>query len=95
MRKEEKAVLIDDLKSKFDENSNFYITDSSALTVEQINNFRRICFDKGIEVLVVKNTLAKKALESFDEGRNYAKLYDSLHGPQLCCFHQQLIYQLK
>jgi large subunit ribosomal protein L10 len=86
MRKEEKAVLIDDLKSKFDENSNFYITDSSALTVEQINNFRRICFDKGIEVLVVKNTLAKKALESFDEGRNYAKLYDSLHGPTTLLF---------
>ncbi|HMS69830.1 MAG: 50S ribosomal protein L10 [Saprospiraceae bacterium] len=86
MRKEEKTLEIQELKSKFDENQFFYITDSSALTVAQINKFRRICFEKGIEVKVVKNTLAMKALESFDESKNYASLYESLHGPTTLLF---------
>lgn len=86
MRKEEKALEIEDLKAKFDANQFFYITDSSSLTVAQINNFRRVCFEKGIEVKVVKNTLAKKAMETFDETKNYAALFDSLHGPTTLLF---------
>ena len=86
MRKEEKALEIEDLKAKLDDNQFFYITDSSSLTVAQINNFRRICFDKGIEVKVVKNTLARKAMESFDEAKNYTALFDSLHGPTTLLF---------
>lgn len=86
MRKEGKSVLIEELKDKFDQNPNFYIADSSALTVAQINNFRRICFEKGIEVLVVKNTLAQKALESFDESKNFAELYGALKGPTTLLF---------
>ena len=72
MKKQDKSVLIEELKEKFGQNPNFYLADSSALTVAQINNFRRICFEKGIEVLVVKNTLARKAMESFDDSRNFA-----------------------
>lgn len=86
MRKEDKALEIEDLKAKLDANQFFYITDSSALTVSQINKFRRICFDKGIEVKVVKNTLAKKAMETFEEAKNYAALFDSLHGPTTLLF---------
>lgn len=86
MKKQDKSVLIEELKEKFGQNPNFYLADSSALTVAQINNFRRICFEKGIEVLVVKNTLARKAMESFDDSRNFASLYDSLHGPTTLLF---------
>ena len=86
MKKQDKSVLIEELKGKFDQNPNFYLADSSSLTVAQINNFRRICFEKGIEVFVVKNTLAKKAMESFDESKNFASLYDSLHGPTTLLF---------
>jgi len=86
MKKQDKSVLIEELKEKFGQNPNFYLADSSALTVAQINNFRRICFEKGIEVLVVKNTLARKAMESFDESKNFASLYDSLHGPTTLLF---------
>lgn len=66
MTREEKAAIIEELKVKFSENAHFYITDAGGLTVAQINNFRRMCFDKGLEYRVVKNTLIKKALESFD-----------------------------
>ena len=64
MTREEKEVIIDELKEKFASNPYFYITDTSGMTVEQINNWRRMCFEKGIEYRVVKNTLIKKALES-------------------------------
>ena len=88
MRKEEKTLEIEDLKAKFDANPFFYITDSSALSVAQINKFRRICYDKGIEVKVVKNTLAIKALESFDEGKKFSELYEALHGPTTLLFSE-------
>jgi large subunit ribosomal protein L10 len=86
MKKADKALMIDDLKEKFANNPYFYITDSSSLSVEAINKFRRICFEKGIEVHVVKNTLAKKALEPNAEEKNYVAIYDALHGPTTLLF---------
>jgi len=64
MTKEEKSVIIEELKGKFDSHDFFYVTDSSGMTVEQVNAFRKLCFTKGIEYKVVKNTLIKKALDS-------------------------------
>lgn len=64
MTKEEKSIVIEGLKKQFSEFNYFYITDSSALTVSQINKFRKLCFEKGVEYRIVKNTLIAKALES-------------------------------
>lgn len=66
MNREEKAQIIDELAVKFKENNYFYITDASGLTVAEVNAFRKLCFDKGIEYRVFKNTLVKKALEKLD-----------------------------
>lgn len=63
MTREEKAVVISDLTEKFRQFDFFYVTDSSKLTVGQINKFRKYCFEKGVEYKVVKNTLIAKALE--------------------------------
>lgn len=86
MTKSEKFAVVDELKEKFENNSNFYVTDSSTLTVAEVNDLRSICFEKGIEMRVVKNTLVKKALESFPEEKNYAELYDTLKGPTALMF---------
>ena len=64
MTKEDKSVVIEGLKQKFSEFDYFYVTDSSALTVDQINKFRKFCFEKGVDYKVVKNTLIAKALQS-------------------------------
>ncbi|MCB0651324.1 MAG: 50S ribosomal protein L10 [Saprospiraceae bacterium] len=80
MTRAEKAASIEELKGKFEETSFFYLADASTLTVEQVNKFRRLCFEKEIEMKVVKNTLAVKALESFPEDRNYIGLYEALKG---------------
>ena len=85
MTKDQKTQAIQELKEKFDKSPFFYITDSSSLTVAQVNQFRRICYDKGVEMMVVKNTLAKKALESLGD-RGYESLYQSLEGPTSILF---------
>ena len=64
MIKEEKAVVIQELTEKFNEFNYFYVTDSSTLTVAQINKYRKFCYEKGVEYKVVKNSLIAKALES-------------------------------
>src|SRR5664279_1382517 len=78
MNKEQKQEVIDTLKNKFSQYSNFYITDTQNLSVAQVNNLRRHCFNKQVEMKVAKNTLIKKALESLDNDR-YSGVYDSLH----------------
>jgi large subunit ribosomal protein L10 len=78
MNKEQKQEVIDTLKGKFSQYSNFYVTDTQNLSVAQINNLRRHCFDKQVEMRVAKNTLIKKALESLDNDK-YSGVYDSLH----------------
>ena len=85
MRKEQKTQAIEELTEKFSNAPFFYVTDSSALTVEQVNNLRGKCYEKGVEMKVVKNTLTKKALESI-EGIDYSELYEALKGPTALMF---------
>ncbi len=78
MTKDQKNEVIEALKEKFTQYNNFYITDTEALSVAQVSNLRRACFNKQVEMKVAKNTLIRKALESLD-GDKYAGVYDSLH----------------
>lgn len=78
MTRQEKAKIIDNLSEKFEKNSNFYITDASTLSVGQIDTFRAMCFEKGVEYGVFKNTLIKKALEKSEI--KYSEYEDSLKG---------------
>ena len=78
MTKQEKNEVIDLLKGKFSQYNNFYITDTESLTVAQVSDLRRHCFNKQVEMKVAKNTLIKKALESID-AEKYTGVYDSLH----------------
>ncbi len=86
MTKTEKTAVIEALKEKFSESSFFYLTDASTLTVEQVTDLRRKCFEQDIQMLVVKNTLAKKALEAAPEDKGYAGLFDALKGPTAVMF---------
>ena len=85
MNKEQKTQAIADLKDQFENNPFFYLTDTSGLTVAQVNKLRRICFEKNVSMQVVKNTLVKKALESIED-KGFEGLYDSLKGPTAIMF---------
>lgn len=86
MTRTEKRKTVKKLTKKFDQSSFFYLTDSSELTVQEINNLRGLCFEKGIEMKVVKNKLAIKALETFPSERNFGELFESLKGPTAIMF---------
>ncbi len=88
MTRSEKHTAVEELKVKFEKFPFFYLTDPSTLSVEKINILRRVCFEKGIEIQVVKNTLAIKALEGAPEDKNYASIYDSLKGPTAIMFSE-------
>ena len=76
MRREEKDVIIDDLAQRLNDTKHFYLTDISSLNAEETSNLRRKCFEKEIGLLVVKNTLLRKAMEK-SEG-DFNDLYDVL-----------------
>lgn len=86
MTKKDKSAVIESLKAKFEELPFFYVADSSTLTVEEVNNLRRLCFEKGVEMKVAKNTLIRKALEQVGDSDQYEGLYDSLKGPTTLFF---------
>jgi len=76
MTREEKVKVVEELSGKFEDNNFFYVTDASGLTVDQINAFRRLCFDNGVEYNVYKNTLIQKALEKLDT--DYTEFFEKV-----------------
>ncbi len=88
MNKNDKAAAIESLKERFEKNDYFYIADASTLSVEQVNRLRGICYKRGVSMQVVKNTLARKALEQLPEENNYAPLFDALKGPTAIMFSE-------
>jgi large subunit ribosomal protein L10 len=79
MRREDKNVLIDKLTEQINQYPHFYLTDISDLDAAVTSKLRRKCFEKQIKLVVVKNTLLKKALErsgKFD----FSPLYNTLNG---------------
>ncbi|HEY1166835.1 MAG TPA: 50S ribosomal protein L10 [Chitinophaga sp.] len=79
MNKDQKNEVIELLKGKFSQYSNFYITNTESLTVAQVNKLRKVCFDKNVEMKVAKNTLIRKALESLD-AEKYNGVFEALNG---------------
>jgi large subunit ribosomal protein L10 len=86
MTRAEKGVMIQSLTQKIKDNEFFYVADSSTLTVDQVNKLRAICFEKGVHMQVVKNTLAIKALQQQDNADAYGEIIKSLVGPSTLFF---------
>lgn len=86
MNKAEKTVAIEELKEKFGENNYFYLADPSTMSVGDVNKFRRLCFERGVSMQVIKNKLVKKALEDTPAEKNYAEIFEALHGPTAILF---------
>jgi large subunit ribosomal protein L10 len=87
MTKEQKNEVIEALKEKFSQYSNFYVTNTESLSVDQVSKLRRACFNKQVEMRVAKNTLIKKALESLGN-ESYNGVFDSLHNVTALLFSE-------
>ena len=80
MRKEEKLEIINAISAQLEETPNFYITDIAGLNAEKTSALRKACFEAGVELVVVKNTLFTKVLEA-SENEEMKKLVEVLAGP--------------
>lgn len=78
MKSSDKQVIINNLQEQIDSYSHFYLTDISGLNAENTGNLRRLCFSQSVKLVVVKNTLLRKALES--SNKNAEEIYGALKG---------------
>ena len=78
MKSSDKKVIINNLQEQIDSYSHFYLTDISGLNAENTSDLRRLCFNQDVKLVVVKNTLLRKALES--SNKNIEEIYDALKG---------------
>lgn len=87
MKKEDKSKIIGQLSTTVQEYPHFYLTDIEALDAEKTSKLRRACFKQEVKLIVVKNTLLKKALDNV-EG-DFSPLNDSLKGNTAIMFSHQ------
>ena len=78
MRKEDKAIIIEQLGEKLKEYAHFYLVDVTGMNAEETSNLRRKCFGAEIKMVVVKNTLLEKAFEAAEI--DFSPLYPVLKG---------------
>jgi large subunit ribosomal protein L10 len=67
VNREQKNKIVSTLTSHLGDSKNIYFTDISGLNSKQTSNLRRLCFDRGVSVSVVKNTLLKIAMDACDK----------------------------
>jgi large subunit ribosomal protein L10 len=78
MNRSEKGQIIEEVAEQFSRAKGLYFADFNGITVEQVNELRREFRKSNIDYRVVKNTLARKALEQVG---GYDTVYDKLTGP--------------
>ena len=78
MKKEDKAIIIEQIANTLKEYSCFYLAETAGLDAEQTSALRAACFKADIKLMVVKNTLLHKALETLDG--DFSELYGTLKG---------------
>lgn len=78
MTRQEKKEVVANLAKRLASTDYFYIVDAEGLNLEQVNNFRRKCFQAGVVYQVVKNTLIKKALDQLETDIDYTPFNDQV-----------------
>lgn len=79
MKKEKKVSVVGDLVELVEKYPNFYLVDIEALTADKTSSLRRLCFEKDVKLMMVKNTLLRIALSQKDE-ETFAPLFPYLKG---------------
>lgn len=79
MKKELKSQIIESISAQIKEYPNFYITDISGLNASQTSRLRRECFNEGVILNVVKNTLFAHVLNAL-ENEDIKSLDETLTG---------------
>lgn len=78
MKKEDKTLMIQKIKDTLAQYSVVYLTETTSLNAERTTELRRAAFKADVKLMVVKNTLLKKAMEQSDI--DYSGLFPALAG---------------
>jgi large subunit ribosomal protein L10 len=84
MKREDKEIIVNNLVDQLKETPHFYLADASELDAAATSLLRRKCFESKIKMVVVKNTLLKRALQETDY--QVDELYDVLKGSTAIMF---------
>ncbi len=86
MRKEDKKAIVAQLGEHLRQYPHFYLVNVEGMNSELTSSIRRKCFQVGIKMVVVKNTLLQKAMEAMEV--DFSGLYDTLKGNTAVMFTQ-------
>lgn len=78
MRKEDKYTVVENISNILKDYSCVYLAETAGLNAEKTSDLRRACAKADVKLVVVKNTLLKKAMEQSDV--DYSGLYPALKG---------------
>ncbi|MEX0912196.1 MAG: 50S ribosomal protein L10 [Gemmatimonadota bacterium] len=66
MNRDDKQAFVEDLQAKLSDARAFYLTDFTGMNVKQMTEFRSRLRSQGVDYVVVKNTLAQRALAGLE-----------------------------
>ena len=78
MNKADKLTVVAELTETVKANNFVYLADTTGLSANNTNKLRRLLFERGVEMRMVKNTLLRIAME--DSGKDFGALKDALKG---------------
>jgi len=84
MNRIEKEAIVAELVDAFNSNSIVYLTDTNGLSANSTNKFRRLLFENGIQMRMVKNTLLKLAMDQSE--KDFLELPEVLKGTTCVMF---------
>ena len=76
MKRSDKLEVIEQLTNEINSYNHYYLADISNLNAEVTSELRRLCNKREVKLVVVKNTLLRKAIENSQ--KNSEELYDVL-----------------
>ncbi|VDH03302.1 50S ribosomal protein L10 [Bergeyella zoohelcum] len=79
MTKEDKVLVIQEIKDLLQDAKVVYVADLEGLNAAKSSEFRRQAFKSNVKVKVVKNTLLQKAMEQV-EGVDYSEMFHTFKG---------------
>jgi large subunit ribosomal protein L10 len=74
MKRSDKLQVIDQLTKEINSYNHYYLADISNLNAKVTSDLRRLCNKREVKLVVVKNTILRKAMEN--SGKNSTELYD-------------------
>lgn len=88
MNKQEKQQIVSELVESLNSNPFVYLADTDGLSAVKTNAFRRMLFQNGVSMRMVKNTLIRKAMEQSD--KDFGDLVTVLSGTTCVMFAENL-----